>query len=171
MAAPFAHHLPMNMLNSPTQRKTPVHLPPAESPTFPVIVFVTICAQQKKRILAHHDIHHLLRRVWEGASHWSVGRYVIMPDHIHLFCSPAAGNPSPLDGWISFWKSQASRRWPRAEEQPVWQRSCWDTELRHGESYQQKWQYVLQNPVRAGLCVSAEEWPFQGELNDLAWGA
>src|SRR5256885_6005252 len=25
---------------------------------------------------------------WKTADHWLVGRYVIMPDHIHLFCAP-----------------------------------------------------------------------------------
>ena len=36
--------------------------------------------------------------------------------------------------------------------------------IRHGESYAQKWEYVRQNPVRAGLVHLADEWPWQGEI-------
>ena len=43
----------------------------------------------------------------------------------------------------------------RPNDRPIWQRHFWDTQLRRGESYDQKWDYVMQNPVRAGLaeCV------------------
>jgi len=32
-----------------------------------------------------------------------------------------------------------------------------------------KWLYVRENPVRAGLVRSAEDWPYAGELNDLTF--
>jgi hypothetical protein len=32
-----------------------------------------------------------------------------------------------------------------------------------------KWSYVRENPVRAGLVARAEDWPYQGELNVLDW--
>ena len=32
-----------------------------------------------------------------------------------------------------------------------------------------KWEYVVRNPVRAGLVNRREDWPFQGELNVLRW--
>lgn len=46
---------------------------------------------------------------------------------------------------------------------------CWDTQLRAGESYDAKWEYVRQNGVRHGLATAANEWPYQGELNILQW--
>ena len=52
---------------------------------------------------------------------------------------------------------------------PLFQRDCWDRQLRTGESYKQKWEYVRNNPVRKGLVANADEWPYQGELNVLAW--
>ena len=51
----------------------------------------------------------------------------------------------------------------------VWQRDCWDRQLRREESYAEKWAYVHQNPVRAGLVAESEQWPYQGELNTLMW--
>jgi putative transposase len=92
-----------------------------------------------------------------------------MPDHLHLFCAPAVFPIEPLMQWVRYWKSIASRNWPRAHEQPIWQRDFWDTQLRRSENYDSKWQYVVDNPVRAGLAREADEWPFQGELSFLPW--
>jgi hypothetical protein len=39
-----------------------------------------------------------------------------------------------------------------------------DHVLRSNESYAQKWTYVRENPLRAGLAKSAEQWPYQGEI-------
>ena len=57
----------------------------------------------------------------------------------------------PLMRWVCYWKSIASRNWPRAYEQPIWQPDFWDKQLRRSENYDSKWQYVVDNPVRAGL--------------------
>jgi putative transposase len=92
-----------------------------------------------------------------------------MPDHLHLFCAPTALVPQTLESWIRFWKSVAARRWPRREEAPIWQRHFWDRQLRRGESYDAKWDYVVANPVRAGLVEQSNDWPYQGELSLLRW--
>jgi putative transposase len=160
---------PSENANERPQRKTPVHLPAREPAKGAAIVFLTVCTSKKRPILARPDIHNLLRDVWIHSDHWLVGQYVIMPDHIHLFCSPGSLDCPSLTRWAQFWKSTASRRWPRNEEQPVWQKSYWDTQMRTSEQYSGKWDYVRHNPVRAGLCRAPDEWPFQGELDALTW--
>jgi putative transposase len=156
-------------MNERPQRRTPVHWPVRESASGAVIVFLTVCTDKKKPILTRSDVHELLTDVWLRADYWRVGRYVIMPDHIHLFCSPSRLGSAPLTQWVQFWKSDVSRQWPRREEHPIWQKSYWDTQLRTGASYSEKWDYVRHNPVRADLCESPDGWPFQGELNTLFW--
>ena len=52
---------------------------------------------------------------------------------------------------------------------PLFQRDCWDRQLRTGESYAQKWMYVRNNPVRKGLVANADDWPYQGRMNILEW--
>ena len=37
------------------------------------------------------------------------------------------------------------------------------------ESYDDKWEYVRNNPVRHGYATKADDWPYQGELNELRW--
>src|SRR4051794_34497053 len=85
------------------QRKHPIHrlVPTTAKPT---IVFLTVCTKDRRPWLAHPDVHDAFRHVCSNAQAWLVGRYVVMPDHLHLFATP--GTPElPLENWIRFWKS------------------------------------------------------------------
>lgn len=150
-------------------RKRPAHFPVVNSGFRSKIVFLTVCAENRKSIFATSESYRALLTAWRKADAWAVGRYAIMPDHIHLFCMPAVAEHPPLARWVQYWKSLASRQWPSPEQQPIWQRDHWDRQLRCGESYAEKWAYVRDNPVRKGLVVNAETWPYQGEENVLWW--
>jgi len=52
---------------------------------------------------------------------------------------------------------------------PHWQKTFFDHVLRGSESYSEKWEYVSENPVRAGLVKRSEEWRFQGEIFSLEY--
>ena len=149
------------------ERKRPAHHPPAERPNEPVLVFLTVCSAQRRGVLADAKIHAAVREAWDSANHWHVGRYVIMPDHIHLFCSPARHEAESVARWTAYWKRLVSMRFP--ELSPMWQRDCWDTQLRRHENYGEKWAYVQNNPVRAGLAAHLDDWPFQGVIHPLRW--
>jgi putative transposase len=150
-------------------RRYPAHQDLREVFNRPAVVFVTVCTQGKKPILTNVAVHKILREAWSAADTWLVGRYVLMPDHLHLFCSPTMNSSVPLKQWVSFWKSHAARNWPNPDDTPVWQRDFWDTQLRKEESYAEKWRYVAENPVRAGLVTEASAWPHQGEVHVLNW--
>jgi hypothetical protein len=51
----------------------------------------------------------------------------------------------------------------------LWQRHHWDRQLRSGETYGDKWEYVRSNPIRHGYIADADDWPYQRELNVLRW--
>jgi REP element-mobilizing transposase RayT len=119
----------------------------------------------RRKVLATAEMQEQLLQAWQAANRWIVGRYVIMPDHVHLFCTPGTNPPTPLAQWITYWKRLVAFR----HGQTFWQKNYWDTQLRHHESYAQKWEYVRTNPVRAGLCGTPDDWPLQGELNVLRW--
>jgi putative transposase len=133
------------------------------------LFFLTVCTKGRRRTLADALIHQHLVDAWREARSWLVGRYVIMPDHVHLFCAPAEAHPKPLLQWVSFWKSRSAQHWPQPNERLVWQRHFWDTQLRRGQSYDEKWDYVVQNPMRAGLVERVADWPHQGTMNLLRW--
>ena len=149
-------------------RRRPHHPFVVTTPAWPSIVFLTVCTKNRKSILATSQAHAVLIEAWTRADAWLVGRYVLMPDHVHLFCVPGDGE-LPLAPWVHYWKSHSSQRWPEPAARPVWQTDFWETQLRRGESYDAKWEYVRANPVRAGLLVHPEAWPYAGELNTLSW--
>jgi putative transposase len=83
-------------MNEPESgRKHPAHHPFVERHNEPIIVFLTVCSKDRKRILASADVVHVLENAWASAESWLVGRYVVMADHVHLFCAP--GTIPPLD--------------------------------------------------------------------------
>ena len=73
------------------------------------------------------------------------------------------------------WKSWSSKgahnalrpRPATAATIPLWQREFFDHVLRASESYSEKWNYVFENPVRAGLVTRADDWPYAGEIEML----
>jgi putative transposase len=89
-----------------------------------------------------------------------------MPDHLHAFVGPGP-NTLPLENWVRYWKSQFTKAHGIAQHR--WQTDHWDTRLRTSSSYDEKWEYVRFNPDRHGLVRDANEWPYQGELNELRW--
>ena len=127
------------------------------------IVFVTICSRHREKNLANPVVHDALLRAWTKADRWMIGAYMIMPDHIHFFCSPIDESVE-IEPWITFWKRAFRRGLPGA---PRFQSDSFHHRLRGEESYTEKWDYVQANPVRAGLAEKAEEWPYQGVLNEL----
>jgi REP element-mobilizing transposase RayT len=143
-------------------------LSPLEAHNRSIIILVTACTVARRKILASSAVHQATIAAWCEASKWLVGRYVIMPDHVHLFCAPNGLDAPSLERWMRYWKSLATRKMKKTAG-TVWQRHHWDRQLRSGESYGDKWEYVRHNPVRHGYVASADEWPYQGELNELRW--
>lgn len=84
----------------------------------------------------------------------AVGRYVIMPDHIHLFVR--GPEDFQLGPWVGRLKQAIAKHIIPAGRLPIWQRGFFDHLLRTDESYGQKWNYIRENPVRAGLATNAE---------------
>jgi putative transposase len=99
----------------------------------------------------------------------AIGRYVIMPDHVHFFCAPEL-DAKPLSLFVGFWKEWTSKSIKRklGLTTPIWQDEFFDHVLRSSESYSEKWDYVRNNPVRAQLISCPEDWPWQGEVESSA---
>jgi REP-associated tyrosine transposase len=130
------------------------------------IAFLTVCAWKRERRLANPRVHEALIGAWRASDAWFVGHYVIMPDHVHLFCAPN-NEDYTIEQWITFWKRQFKRVLRSAA--PRFQSHGFHHRLRRSENYAEKWDYVRANLVRAGLVSNPDNWPFQGVLTELKW--
>ncbi len=144
------------------------HLAPFERQP---LVFLTCCTKTRRAVLAGEQVHVVLKELWSRSAEldgWFVGRYLLMPDHVHLFACPAL-SAKPLSDWVRMWKSVSSRRLCASLEilPPLWQRDYFDHFVRNPAAYDEKWRYVEENPVRKGLCGRAEEWSHRGEIHQL----
>lgn len=125
------------------------------------LYFVTFCSYRKRPYLATAAVHNAFVTFGDRsyAEHnLAVGRYVIMPDHVHLFvCGDAVFD---LTAWFRLLKPCLAKVVVRpASKDPIWQRGFFDHVLRSDESYGEKWNYARENPVRAGLVTRAEDGP------------
>src|SRR5713101_200744 len=140
----------------------------------PPLYFVTLWTDNRRNILANEKVHAALLEYAQAGVARGVasGRYVVMPDHIHLFVP--GGHNFDLGVWVRGLKrvvaaavSGGGTRAHAAETAAattLWQRGFFDHVIRNSESYSQKWDYVRENPVRSSLASAADEWPFQGEI-------
>lgn len=76
-----------------------------------------------------------------------------MPDHLHALIG--------IDRQTSL--AQLIRDYKRITAKLAgvrWQRNFFDHRLRHDESLAEKFAYICQNPVRAGLVGTEDDWPY-----------
>ena len=130
------------------------------------LYFVTCCAYRRRPYLANERVHASFVKFAQRAQiefGIAVGRYVILPDHLHLFVS--LPDNIKLGDWIGTLKRFLAQAVEVSDSSdPIWQRGFFDHVLRSGESYSQKWNYVRENPKRAGLISHADYWPYSGEI-------
>jgi putative transposase len=131
----------------------------------PPLYFVTICTIHRQKIgdleAAHHAFEAYVRRARDEFG-VGVGRYLIMPDHMHLFVR--GGDDFKLAQWVNGLKRAISVALGATKKRPLWQPGFFDHVLRNDEKYSQKWEYVRENPVRASLVPRADDWQYQGEF-------
>jgi putative transposase len=134
------------------------------------IYFLTTCTAHRRPMLATPQLHDaFLQFAHSGKDHGAyIGAYVIMPDHLHLFV--ALEQDLALAAWVKSLKNALSKSLRALSfPAPHWQKGFFDHVLRSSDSYSQKWEYVRDNPVRAGLAKTWEEWPFSGQVHPLEY--
>jgi hypothetical protein len=59
-------------------------------------------------------------------------------------------------------KQRSGFRWRKTCGTPLWQEGFHEHVLRNGENFAEIVAYLLNNPVRAGLCATPEMYPYLG---------
>ena len=127
-----------------------------------VIYFITICVAHRKPVLANNAAFSAFKRAVARLRHWKVLAAVVMPDHLHVVV-----RSRDRDAKVGNF-SGALKRWIREElgASWKWQPGCFDRPLRSDESLHEKWRYLQENPVRAGLVSNSGNWPYQIGLDE-----
>jgi putative transposase len=138
----------------PQRRPLPHDIPPWVQSG--AIFFLTLCAADRASApLTRPGIPEILLaalRHYHDRALWHIHLALIMPDHLHLLISfpDESEIPKRLAAWKSYTAKQTGLRW---------QRDFFEHRLRHDESLEEKWTYILHNPVRKGLCPTPSHWP------------
>ncbi len=86
--------------------------------------------------------------------------FVVMPDHVHLLIT--VHDEMTIEKAMQLIKGRFSHRLSHEFGYPgeVWQRGFTEEQVMNRESFDAHREYIAQNPVKAGLAASADEFPF-----------
>jgi putative transposase len=86
--------------------------------------------------------------------------FVIMPDHVHLLLTVEDG--MTVEKAMQLVKGRFSHRLSHelGYKGEVWQRGFSEVQVMNRESFESHREYIAQNPVKAGMVMSADEFPF-----------
>ena len=127
------------------------------------VVFITFCkatripfTPEARDAILHHCLHDTGKR-------YDLYAAVVMPDHVHLLLMPLRdekGWPYSLPVILKLLKGTSARSVNKlsASRGPVWQEESFDHVLRSQESFEEKLEYLRQNPVRRGLATKPEDY-------------
>ena len=100
--------------------------------------------------------------LWGNGKRFNLHGVVVMPDHVHLVLVPLYDSDDVysvaeiMQGIKSSSAHQVNRLLCRNGQ--VWQRESFDHVLRREEGIPAKVEYIIQNPVRAGLVNAVSEY-------------
>src|SRR5262249_533149 len=149
------------------------HLPHVSSFRDNPIVFFTTCTHKRRKLLACAQSHVIFTRPMGtlGRTRWLVGWSLHSDARSRSFlcasCNYCAAN-GEMDADVEE-RQLPTAHGPLDIAPPVWQPKYFDRYLRSRENYGQKWNYVEQNALGAGLAKEGEEWPYRGSIFDLMW--
>jgi putative transposase len=88
--------------------------------------------------------------------------YCLMPDHLHVLLQLGSSGDTlgAIVGSVKRFTTRAS--WELGYEGPLWQGRFYDHVMRTRGDGRRAAHYILDNPVRGGLCGEAEEYAWSG---------
>ena len=125
--------------------------------------FITVCCKQRhENQLAKDDVWLELSETIANRNErkiWNCILFLAMPDHVHgIF---RFEHETGMEKATTDWKGWTAKRLGIE-----WQPGFFDHRLRSHESGEGKRNYILQNPVRAGLVECASQWKYLIDSRD-----
>ena len=89
--------------------------------------------------------------------HYLLHAFAVMPNHVHLLATPSVPLPEMMRSLKSITAKRANETLGLTGS-PFWQQESYDRLVRDREEFESIWNYIEQNPVRAGLVREAGEY-------------
>ena len=100
---------------------------------------------------------------WDG-DRYRLFAWCVMPNHVHVMLETTTALSKIVQSWKSF-----TGRWAMEQNTELrlgvpgtalWMREYWDRFIRDTDHFDKARAYIEQNPVAAGLCQRASDWPW-----------
>lgn len=132
--------------------------------------FIAASTWEKKAILQSDRMATLLVNVLLHYKHegkYLLHEFVVMPNHFHVLITPTP--PTTLERAIQFIKGGFSYRGKKELGYfgEIWQTSFYDHRVRDPTEYARFREYIHMNPVRRGLAIEPEEFPYSSAKMSL----
>ena len=128
-------------------------------------VFFTLATERRRPFLTRDGVPETVLHIFaEQAILHSCAliAWCVMPDHVHLLACVVEQGGS-VKAYIDSAKALSGHALTGLGlSAPIWQRSYFDRHARAQDDVAEIVRYILQNPVEAGLCDDADDWPFSG---------
>ena len=140
-----------------------------------VAYHVTSRTNDKIRVFANNLGRKIMLLILEAAKEkfgFRLHNFCIMPNHIHLLITPASGTSlSRIIQWI---KTRTAKRWNciHGSSDHLWGERFFARPIKDSWEYFIVYNYIDQNPVKAGLVHNAQDWKASGAYyiaNDIGF--
>jgi len=125
---------------------------------------LTICTHNRAPFFTDSSIvHQTLRQFLRTAAdeRCEILVYCFMPDHVHIVVI-AHADGSDLQRFVRVAKQRAGYAFKRVTGRRLWQESYFDRTIRKVDELPALVEYVIRNPVRAGLVQEPCDYPHWG---------
>jgi len=122
---------------------------------------VTSRTNDKTRVFEDRVGRKIMLMVLEEAQEkfrFQLANFCVMPTHIHLLIKPEEGtNLSAIMHWI---KTLSAKRWNfiHGSNDHMWGHRYFARAIKDQQEFETIMEYIDQNPVKAGLVASPEDW-------------
>ena len=118
-------------------------------------------------ILKKPEIAQIIIDNWQffDGQRYDLIAYVVMPNHVHVLIK--SHDKWPLRKVLHSWKSYTAKEIkeillktgePPVLPESIWQADYWDRFIRNDNHFLRTIDYIHDNPVKAGLCQSTQDW-------------
>ncbi|MBZ5723704.1 MAG: transposase [Acidobacteriia bacterium] len=91
--------------------------------------------------------------------HFQLHAFVVMPNHVHLLMTPLVAVSQVMQSLKRF-TAREGNRILGLTGQPFWQDESYDRLVRNDAEFARIADYIERNPVKAGLALTPEEFPW-----------